>query len=213
MEYCRGLNFDQTPNYRELRRLFKQALEERVGLSPLLHLQGFRNDGVYDWVNTNERFDESKLPKHCLNAKGLILDELKRPAPPEFREMYKEGRSRSSRSPRGLSRQVRPHALLAARSASLATPADGAAPADAAARDGNVAGNPTRNAADAATDDVHAAGRSVLAEPLAHTAVALQHVLARDAALLHADARTDAAGGNADATDASVLRQLRDVRV
>ena len=213
MEYCRGLNFDQTPNYRELRRLFKQALEERVGLSPLLHLQGFRNDGVYDWVNTNERFDESKLPKHCLNAKGLILDELKRPAPPEFREMYKEGRSRSSRSPRGLSRQVRPHALLATRSASLATPADGAAPADAAARDGNVAGNPTRNAADAATDDVHAVGRSVLAEPLAHTAVALQHVLARDAALLHADAWTDAAGGNADATDASVLRQLRDVRV
>ena len=126
--------------------------------------------------------------------------------------------ARAARVPRdvqggGLSRQVRPHALLATRSASLATPADGAAPADAAARDGNVAGNPTRNTADAATDDVHAAGRSVLAEPLAHTAVALQHVLARDAALLHADARTDAAGGNADATDASVLRQLRDVRV
>lgn len=102
MEYCRGLNFDQTPNYRELRRLFKQALEER----------GFRNDGVYDWVNTNERFDESKLPKHCLNAKGLILDELKRPAPPEFREMYKEEAYRVKSAPtRSSPRAVPPSRL------------------------------------------------------------------------------------------------------
>lgn len=35
MNYCRNLTFDQVPDYRYLRRLFKTALEERVH---------FRND-------------------------------------------------------------------------------------------------------------------------------------------------------------------------
>lgn len=33
MRYCRNLGFDQTPDYRFLRRLFKTALEERVGIT------------------------------------------------------------------------------------------------------------------------------------------------------------------------------------
>lgn len=31
LTYCRKLGFDQSPDYRQLRRLFKNALEERVG--------------------------------------------------------------------------------------------------------------------------------------------------------------------------------------
>ncbi len=50
-----------------------------------------KNDGVYDWVNTTDKFNDMKLPKHCLNAKGFMLSELKYPAPAEYREMYKEG--------------------------------------------------------------------------------------------------------------------------
>ena len=37
------------------------------------------------------RFNDAKLPKHCLNASGMMLTDLKFPAPPEYREMYKEG--------------------------------------------------------------------------------------------------------------------------
>ena len=50
-----------------------------------------KNDGVYDWVNTTDKFNDMKLPKHCLNEKGFMLSELKYPAPAEYREMYKEG--------------------------------------------------------------------------------------------------------------------------
>ena len=47
---------------------------------------------MYDWVNLTEKFNDSKLPKHCLNSSGYMLSALKYAAPPEFREMYKEGR-------------------------------------------------------------------------------------------------------------------------
>lgn len=50
-----------------------------------------KNDGVYDWINSTERFDSARLPKHCLNSSGQILEVLKHPAPAEYREMYKEG--------------------------------------------------------------------------------------------------------------------------
>ena len=91
MRYCRNLGFDQTPDYRFLRRLFKTALEERVGITADSDVQGFKNDGVYDWVTLTGRFNDAKLPKHCLNASGMMLTDLKFPAPPEYREMYKEG--------------------------------------------------------------------------------------------------------------------------
>lgn len=54
-------------------------------------MQNMKNDGVYDWVNTTDKFNDMKLPKHCLNAKGFMLSELKYPASAEYREMYKEG--------------------------------------------------------------------------------------------------------------------------
>ena len=50
-----------------------------------------KNDGVYDWVNIQDKFNDGKLPKHCRNQNGAMVTELKFPAPPEFREMYKEG--------------------------------------------------------------------------------------------------------------------------
>lgn len=50
-----------------------------------------KNDGVYDWVNLSDKFNDSKLPKHCRSPSGLMLTELKFPANQEFRAMYKEG--------------------------------------------------------------------------------------------------------------------------
>lgn len=137
-------------------------------------------------MNTTERFDESKLPKHCLNAKGLILDELKRPAPAEFREMYKEGRSVRWSSRRGLSRQVAARALPA-ENAAHAAPAAGADAAGAASAD----------AAHAVADDVHASA-----------AGAVEHADAR-AAAEHVHSYAAAADRHADATDADVLWKLR----
>ena len=171
-------------------------------------------------MNTTERFDESKLPKHCLNAKGLILDELKRPAPSEFREMYKEGRIPAWASHRGLSRQVAARARLAESASRHAAPADHAAVAGAAAADAEHA-----VACSAAADHVGARaavdGNAAVNRFAATHATAIGECTAADATTNGKLADTHAAAINrfaathatttdklADATDTNVLWEL-----
>ena len=43
INYCRGLRFDEDPDYAFLRRLFKELFDK----------QGFRRDFIYDWTQPN----------------------------------------------------------------------------------------------------------------------------------------------------------------
>jgi casein kinase 1 len=40
LDYCRGLRFDETPDYGYLKRMFQD----------LYYREGFRQDGVFDWT-------------------------------------------------------------------------------------------------------------------------------------------------------------------
>lgn len=42
-------------------------------------------------MSPTQNFNAAKLPNHCRDSRGVMLAELKRPAPTKFREMYKEG--------------------------------------------------------------------------------------------------------------------------
>ena len=44
ISYCRGLRFDENPDYTFLRRLFKELFDN----------QGFKRDFIYDWTQTKQ---------------------------------------------------------------------------------------------------------------------------------------------------------------
>ena len=46
INYCRGLRFDEDPDYAFLRRLFKKLFES----------QGFERDFIFDWLKEKEEY-------------------------------------------------------------------------------------------------------------------------------------------------------------
>lgn len=61
MTYCRNLNFDETPNYAYLRRLFRE----------LYNKCQFEHDYIFDW--TIQRFRVE--PPICSNDQNQLIDE------------------------------------------------------------------------------------------------------------------------------------------
>jgi len=51
MRHCRGLNFEETPNYEYLRSLF----------TGLMHDMNYQDDGVYEWTLARQRIEQQNL--------------------------------------------------------------------------------------------------------------------------------------------------------
>lgn len=69
--YCRGLRFDETPDYAYLRGLFSSLMESK----------GFVNDGMFDWMVRGIPRDISVIPKFCQTSDGKLLPCFLQPAP------------------------------------------------------------------------------------------------------------------------------------
>lgn len=74
--YSRNLFFEEEPDYGCLRNLFKNMMEEN----------GWKNDGVYDWMIETDSHASERLPKYCLNEKGEWLYGVNKPAVRPFTE-------------------------------------------------------------------------------------------------------------------------------
>lgn len=83
--YCRGLRFDETPDYAYLRGLFSSLMESK----------GFVNDGMFDWMVRGIPRDISVIPKFCQTSDGKLLPCFLQPAPRVYAEaMTKLGTNR-----------------------------------------------------------------------------------------------------------------------
>lgn len=51
MRYCRGLNFEETPNYEYLRSLFTGLMQD----------MNYEDDGVYEWTLARQRIEQQNL--------------------------------------------------------------------------------------------------------------------------------------------------------
>ncbi|KAK8792924.1 hypothetical protein WA158_005088 [Blastocystis sp. Blastoise] len=76
LTYCRGLKFDETPNYEYLRGLFSTCMIKN----------NFKDDGIYDWMDVTVPHDGSVLPAHMKDIHGNLIPEYMKPAPVEYRK-------------------------------------------------------------------------------------------------------------------------------
>lgn len=51
MRHCRGLNFEETPNYEYLRSLFSGLMQD----------MNYQDDGVYEWTLARQRIEQQNL--------------------------------------------------------------------------------------------------------------------------------------------------------
>jgi hypothetical protein len=51
MRHCRGLNFEETPNYEYLRSLFTGLMQD----------MNYQDDGVYEWTLARQRIEQQNL--------------------------------------------------------------------------------------------------------------------------------------------------------
>ena len=51
MRHCRGLNFEETPNYESLRSLFTGLMQD----------MNYQDDGVYEWTLARQRIEQQNL--------------------------------------------------------------------------------------------------------------------------------------------------------
>lgn len=83
LTYCRGLRFDETPDYEYLRGLFRNLMESR----------GFVNDGIFDWMIKGLPRDISMIPKFCQTNEGVLLPCFLKPTSRVYAEaMTKSGK-------------------------------------------------------------------------------------------------------------------------